>query len=62
MADKTLDTKGNAFFYAHLSKLSVHAGQHVKKGQLLGYSGSANGSPHLHIASEHGDPQKLFGV
>jgi len=58
----TLETNGNAFYYAHLSKLSVQAGQHVKRGQLLGYSGSANGAPHLHIGVEHGDPQKLFGV
>lgn len=46
----------------HLSKLAVEAGQHVKRGQLLGYSGSANGAPHLHLGVEHGDPQKLFGV
>lgn len=57
----TLETQGNAFFYAHLSKLVVGAGERVKKGQLLGYSGSANGVPHLHLGVQNGDPQRLFG-
>ncbi|MBK7858459.1 MAG: peptidoglycan DD-metalloendopeptidase family protein [Archangiaceae bacterium] len=57
-----VDTPGNSFYYAHLSKLTVHAGQHVKKGDIIGYSGSANGVAHLHFGVEHGDPQKLFGV
>jgi murein DD-endopeptidase MepM/ murein hydrolase activator NlpD len=53
---------GNEFYYAHLSTLKVRAGQHVRKGQLLGFSGSANGVGHLHIGVKNGDPQRLFGV
>lgn len=41
-------TDGNEFYYAHLVKLSVHAHQTVKAGQVLGYSGEANGVAHLH--------------
>jgi murein DD-endopeptidase MepM/ murein hydrolase activator NlpD len=46
----------NEFYYAHLSKLApgIKAGAKVKAGQLLGFSGSANGSAHLHIASKSG--------
>lgn len=58
----TLQTNGNAFYYAHLSKLSVRAGQRVKAGQLLGYSGEANGVGHLHIGAEFGDIRKLLGL
>jgi murein DD-endopeptidase MepM/ murein hydrolase activator NlpD len=56
-----LISKGNAYYYAHLSKLGpgIKAGAHVKRGQLLGYSGAANGVPHLHFAIERGDPRKL---
>lgn len=57
----TLQGKGNAFYYAHLSRLVVKAGQKVKRGQLLGYSGSANGVAHLHFGVENGNPLKLFG-
>lgn len=56
-----LRTNGNEYYYAHLSKLSVHAGQRVKKGQILGYSGEANGVQHLHFADAHGDPRRLTG-
>jgi hypothetical protein len=34
----------------------------VKKGQLLGFSGTANGSPHLHLGVKHGNPSAMFGV
>ena len=57
-----LKTKGNEFYYAHLSKVVVKAGQKVKKGQLLGYSGVANGVAHLHLASKNGDPRNFLGV
>jgi len=40
---------------------SVTARQHVSKGDNLGRSGSANGSPHLHVGQEHGDPGALIG-
>jgi murein DD-endopeptidase MepM/ murein hydrolase activator NlpD len=52
----TLETPGNAFYYAHLSKLAVRAGEKVNPGQLLGYSGAANGVAHLHFAQRTGDP------
>jgi murein DD-endopeptidase MepM/ murein hydrolase activator NlpD len=52
----TIDGQGNRFFYQHLSKLSVAAGQHVREGDLLGYSGEANGTAHLHFAVERGTP------
>lgn len=53
---------GNNYYYAHLSRYVVLPGQTVKAGQLLGYSGSANGVAHLHFAVEQGDPQALIGV
>jgi murein DD-endopeptidase MepM/ murein hydrolase activator NlpD len=56
---------GNEFYYAHLSRLAVHAGQHVKAGDVLGYSGQANGVAHLHFAQKTGNPltwiTKLLG-
>lgn len=52
----TLQGAGNSYFYAHLSKLTVKAGEHVVAGQLLGYSGEANGVAHLHFAVENGTP------
>lgn len=50
-----LDTKGNQFFYAHLSAYSTLAkdGAHVRAGQVLGFmgnTGDAEGTPvHLHF-------------
>lgn len=55
-----LVTKGNEFYYAHLSKLAVKAGQTVQKGQLIGYSGAADGVAHLHIAAKNGNPETDF--
>lgn len=54
---------GNGYYYAHLSKLApgIKQGASVKKGQLLGYSGSANGVPHLHFGQKAGDPRKTTG-
>jgi murein DD-endopeptidase MepM/ murein hydrolase activator NlpD len=49
---------GDAAYYAHLSRIVVHAGQRVHAGELLGYSGSANGVAHLHFAVESGTPFK----
>ena len=54
-----LVTKGNEWYYAHLSKILVKPGQRVQAGQLLGYSGEANGVQHLHIASKSGSPVGL---
>jgi hypothetical protein len=56
-----LVTTGNEFYYAHLSKLVVSAGQTVTAGQLLGYSGAATGVEHLHCASKKGDPAAWLG-
>jgi hypothetical protein len=49
------------FYYAHLSSLRVVAGQAVKAGGLLGWSGEANNVDHLHFACEHGDPAIYCG-
>lgn len=49
----------NEAYYAHLSRLVVKAGQRVQAGQLIGYSGSANGTPHLHLAVRSGDPRTI---
>jgi len=51
-----LQSAGNEWYYAHLSRLAVRAGQYVRKGQLLGWSGEANGVPHLHLAQRSGTP------
>lgn len=56
-----LVTPGNEFYYAHLSRLVVKAGQTVKQGQLLGYSGSANGVAHLHLAAKNGGQHLTTG-
>ncbi len=47
---------GNEAYYAHLSRLTVKAGQKVKKGQIIGYSGAANGVNHLHLGLKKGNP------
>lgn len=41
-------TVGGEEFFAHLSRVVVRAGQVIQPGQLVGYSGSANGVEHLH--------------
>lgn len=56
-----LSTQGNEFYYGHLSKIVVHAGEQVTAGALLGYSGEANGVAHLHFAAKSGDPAAWFG-
>jgi hypothetical protein len=46
-----LETDGNEFYYAHLSKFApqTKAGAQVTQGQVIGFSGSASGVDHLHI-------------
>jgi murein DD-endopeptidase MepM/ murein hydrolase activator NlpD len=51
---------GNAYFYKH-GVSSVKVGERVHKGQKIGTSGSASGSPHLHFAVKHGNPLDLIG-
>lgn len=59
----TIDGQGQSWYLAHLSVLRVRAGQQVRAGQLVGLSGSANGSPHLHIAvTPPYDPVRLLGL
>ena len=56
----TLESPGDAFYYAHLRDIVVGPSQPVVRGQLLGYSGSANGVPHLHFGQREGDPVATF--
>jgi murein DD-endopeptidase MepM/ murein hydrolase activator NlpD len=53
---------GEGFYFAHLSQLApgIKQGAAVKKGQLLGYSGAANGVAHLHFGVEKGDPRSYY--
>jgi murein DD-endopeptidase MepM/ murein hydrolase activator NlpD len=55
--------RGNGFYFAHLSKLApgIAKGATVKKGQLLGYTGEANGVAHLHFGVENGNPSTYYG-
>jgi murein DD-endopeptidase MepM/ murein hydrolase activator NlpD len=53
----TLRGAKNAWFYGHLLTVGVKAGDHVRKGQTIGTSGSANGVPHLHIGQQFGTPR-----
>lgn len=53
---------GIDWYYSHLKRMAVRRGQRVKKGQLVGYSGVANGVPHLHLASSRGNPLDLLGL
>jgi peptidoglycan hydrolase-like protein with peptidoglycan-binding domain len=53
----TLRGGSNAWFYGHLTTVSVKAGDRVRKGQAIGTSGSANGVPHLHIGQQFGTPR-----
>lgn len=51
------------WYYAHMIKIIAKPGEHVKKGDVIGLSGSANGVPHLHITVNDGnDPTKLLGL
>jgi murein DD-endopeptidase MepM/ murein hydrolase activator NlpD len=52
----TIEGDDNAWFYTHLSDADVQDGDRVVRGQLIGYSGSANGVEHLHIGQRDGDP------
>ncbi|HEU5056479.1 MAG TPA: M23 family metallopeptidase [Kofleriaceae bacterium] len=46
---------GHRTRYAHLSRRTVHVGQHVRKGQKIGEVGESGGAsgPHLHFEERH---------
>lgn len=48
-------------FYGHLSTASAQLGDRVKKGQVIGFSGSTGKStgPHLHLGVKWGDNQMI---
>lgn len=48
---------GNEYFYAH-GVARVKPGQRIRKGQVLGTTGSANGVAHLHFGQRQGDPRQ----
>jgi murein DD-endopeptidase MepM/ murein hydrolase activator NlpD len=52
----------NEWYGAHLSRFApgIHPGVRVTPGELLGYSGVANGVAHLHEALKYGDPYGLL--
>lgn len=52
----TLQGPAQQLYMAHLSRLAVKAGQSVKAGQIIGYSGEANGVAHLHLGALKGSP------
>ena len=58
------NTGDNEWFYTHLQRLAggIKSGTKVKKGQVIGYSGSANGVGHLHLGVKNGDPLTLLGL
>lgn len=51
---------GLEYYYAHLSRFAhgIEPGTHVHVGEIIGYSGEANGVAHLHIAVNHGKPPR----
>lgn len=53
---------GAEAYYAHLSRLTARWGAHVKRGDQLGLSGSANGVNHLHIATNPMRPDDFLQV
>ena len=57
-----LVTADNEFYYAHLSKFAagVQPGSRLKQGQVIGFSGAANGVNHLHLGCRRSDPVSLL--
>lgn len=53
---------GAESYYAHLSRIDHPEGTHVKRGQVLGLSGSAAGVNHLHIATTPMRPDDYLAV
>jgi murein DD-endopeptidase MepM/ murein hydrolase activator NlpD len=53
---------GAEAYYAHLSSIRLPEGTHVKRGDVLGLSGSAAGVAHLHIATIPMRPDDYLAV
>lgn len=60
----SIDGDNRSWYYAHLSRFApgIKPGVRVRQGQLIGYSGTANGVDHLHLGVSQGDPRKLLGL
>jgi murein DD-endopeptidase MepM/ murein hydrolase activator NlpD len=64
----TVDHGGVVTYYAHLSRITVRAGDVVRQGQQLGTVGSTGNAtgPHLHFEVRIGgvarDPAALLGL
>jgi len=52
---KLVHNYGFSTVHGHLSRIEVEVGNYIKRGQLLGYSGStgASAAPHLHYEVRH---------
>lgn len=61
-AQLTIESSDDAYYYAHLSGTVVRDGQRVALGQLIGFSGAANGVEHLHLGVMRRDPVAVAGV
>ena len=61
-AQLTVVSADDAYYYAHLSGLVVREGERVALGQLIGFSGAANGTDHLHLGVLRRDPVALAGL
>jgi hypothetical protein len=55
-----LTTEGDEWAYMHLNDVSVSQGDQVTKGQLIGESGIANNSAHLHLGRKNGNPMDVL--
>ncbi|MCK9250997.1 MAG: phage tail tape measure protein [Solirubrobacteraceae bacterium] len=51
---------GKQWFFQHMKQRFVRKGQRVRAGQRIGVSGAGNGVPHLHLASETGNPATMM--
>lgn len=65
---KLLHSNGWKTLYGHLQQYAVSAGQHVEKGDIIGYSDSTGNStgPHLHFEMRNAnnipvDPELYYG-
>lgn len=57
-----LDVGGRQWWYTHLTRVApgIVQGARVSAGQIIGYSGAANGVPHLHLGVNNGNPIALL--